>query len=69
MIIIDEEDGVVNECEEMEESEDEEEEDRALVAASSCVKLFERLLSSLPSTSSSESISANGGKMNCFLRV
>jgi len=37
--------------------------------ASSCIKLFERLLSSSPSTSGSESVSTNRGKMNFFLRV
>lgn len=38
-------------------------------AESSCIKLFERLLSSSPSTSGSESVSTNRGKMNFFLRV
>lgn len=37
--------------------------------ASSCIKLFERLLSRSPSTSGSESVSTNRGKMNFFLRV
>lgn len=38
-------------------------------AESSCIRLFERLLSSSPSTSGSESVSTNRGKMNFFLRV
>jgi hypothetical protein len=38
-------------------------------AARSCVKLFERPLSSSPSISGSESVSTNRGKMNFFLRV